>query len=85
MTLIGQNEEQEHCTANALRVTAYARRFTRGHWSFLGLGSEKKWYGTHVNKPDGEWDRTAEGVMLDIFSKANILYFVSAALRKEEN
>ena len=28
---------------------------------FLGPGSEKKWYGTHVNKPDGEWSKTSEG------------------------
>ena len=46
-------EKQNYCIANAHRVTEYARRFTRGHWSFLGRGSEKKWYGTHVNKPDG--------------------------------
>ena len=24
-----------NCIANAHRVTEYARRFTRGHWSFL--------------------------------------------------
>ena len=30
----------EICTANALRVTEYVRRFTRGHWSFPGPGSE---------------------------------------------
>ena len=29
-------------------LTEYARRFTRGHWSFLEPGSEKIWYGTHV-------------------------------------
>ena len=45
---------KENCIADALRVTEYARRFTQGHWSFLVPGSEKKWYGTHVNKPDGE-------------------------------
>ena len=48
---------KENCIANAPRVTEYARRFTRGHWSFLEPGSEKKWYGTHVNKPDGEWEK----------------------------
>ena len=46
---------RENCIANAHRVTEYAERFPRGHWSFLGRGSEKKWYGTHVNKLDGEW------------------------------
>ena len=56
---------KENCIANALRDTEYARRFTQGSWSFLGPGSEKKWYGTHVSKPDGEWDKTAEGMMLN--------------------
>ena len=36
---------EEHCVANALRVTEYARLFPHGRWSFLGPGSEK-WYGT---------------------------------------
>ena len=26
----------ENCIANSLRVTEHARRFTQGHWSFLG-------------------------------------------------
>ena len=46
---------KENCIANALRFIEYARRFPQGRWSFLGPGSEKKWYVTHVNKPDGEW------------------------------
>ena len=37
----------------------------QGHWSFLGPGSEKKWYGTHVHKPDGEWDEVAEIMMIN--------------------
>ena len=46
---------RENCFANAHRVTKHARTFTRGHWSFLGPGSEKKWYGTHVSTTDGQW------------------------------
>ena len=30
-----------------------------------GLGSEKKWYGSHVNKLDGEWHKTAEDMKLN--------------------
>ena len=54
MTLIGQNEKTNEIALRMLSVTEYARRFTQGHRSFLGLGSEKKWYETHVNKLDGE-------------------------------
>ena len=49
---------KEACIANALRVAEYARRFT-----------EKKWYGTHVNKPDGEWAEVAGGMMLNFAEK----------------
>ena len=36
----------ELCEMIQKRVEEYARRFPRGHWSFLGPGSEKKWYAT---------------------------------------
>ena len=50
----------------AHEVADYARRFPRGQWSFLGPGSEKKWYGTYSDKPDGIWDKTAEKMMLEV-------------------
>ena len=57
----------EICEYNSQTVAKYVRKFSRGHWSFLGLGSEEKWYGTYSDKPDGSWDRMAEEMML-IFS-----------------
>ena len=36
------------------------KRFPAGRWSFLGPGSEKKWYSTYNEWPRGEWDRLAE-------------------------
>ena len=35
----------EICISNAEKVKDYAMRFLQGHWTFLGPGSEKKWYG----------------------------------------
>ena len=52
--------------SNFREVANFSRRFPRGHWSFLGPGSEKKWYGTNSDKPDGVWDKTAEDMMLGI-------------------
>ena len=69
-----RNEETENCSANAHRVTEYARRFTRGHWSSPGPGSEKTWYGTHVSKLDGRWDTTAEDMMLNIAESGHPLF-----------
>ena len=39
---------REHGIANYFNVADHARKLAPGHWSFLGPGSEKKWYGTHV-------------------------------------
>ena len=37
---------EEMCIANSLTVAEYAKLFSPGHWSFLGPGSENKWYGS---------------------------------------
>ena len=66
------------------RVTEYARRFTRGHWSVLGPGSEKKWYGTHVNKPDGKWDKTAEDMMLNFAESGHPKFRATSASERGE-
>ena len=58
----GTRERGEH---NLRTIANSACRFPRAHWSFSGPGSEKKWYGTCDNKPDGSWDRTAGKMMLN--------------------
>ena len=55
---------EQECELSANLVSIYARRFPPGKWSFFGLGSEKKWYSTHDSKPQGEWDRVAELLMI---------------------
>ena len=57
---------KEQCEYKSQTVADYARRFPRGHWSFLVPGSAKKWYGTHSDKPDSVWDTTVEDMMLEI-------------------
>ena len=73
----GEPGNTEKCENNSVTVANNARRFPRGRWSFLGPGSEKKWYGTHSDKADGDWDKTAEQMMLN---SSDI-----SCLRKEEN
>ena len=46
-------DNEREGSANADLVSKNARRFPAGRWSFLG--SEKKWYSTHVDRPQGEW------------------------------
>ena len=73
-----QQGNEEMCIAIFKIATDYANRFTHGHWSFLGPGSEKTWYGTHTYKPNGEWDRVAED-MLNC-SEADTPHFVDPVL-----
>ena len=42
------------CDYNSKTIADSARKFPRGRWSFLGPGSEKKWYGelTQINPTD---------------------------------
>ena len=60
----GSEDNEQECSANANLVSIYARRFSPGRWSFLGPGSEKKWYSTYIDRPQGELDRVAELMMI---------------------
>ena len=57
--------DREIGVANSLICAEYARTLAHGHRSFLGPGSEKKWYGTHTHKPNGAWNRVAEIMMIN--------------------
>ena len=72
----------ERCEDSSQTVAGYVRRFPRGNWSFLGPGTDKKWYGTYTDKPDGSWDRMTEEMMLQILV---IQYFVPPAPLREDN
>ena len=56
----GTKDIEEECLANARLVSLYARRFGKGPGSFIGLGSEKKWYSIKEDSPQGIWDKIAE-------------------------
>ena len=46
-------------------MSLFAKRFPAGRWSFLGPGSETKWYSTNKERPGGKWDRLAELMMIN--------------------
>ena len=52
--VLRERGNRENCIANSVKITEYARNFSQGRWSYLGPGSEKKWYGTHIHKQDGD-------------------------------
>ena len=51
---------KEECLANARVVSILAKRFGIGQWSFIGPGSEKKWYSMEEHNPQGIWDHIAD-------------------------
>ena len=42
------------------------KRFGKGQWSFIGPGSEKKWYSICEDSPQDEWDKMAERKLLEL-------------------
>ena len=59
-TLYGEKGNENCWKVNSLNVATYANKFPLGSWSFWGLGREKRWYETHVQKSNGEWNWVAE-------------------------
>ena len=56
-------DNKNECLKNADFVKTFAGRFGIGQWSFIGPGSEKKWYPSE-NSPQGAWDHVAEEMLL---------------------
>ena len=56
---------KEECLANARVVKVLANKFGVGQWSFIGPGSEKKWYSMKENSPQGVWDHIADKMLLE--------------------
>ena len=56
---------KEECLANARVVKVLAKKFGIGQWSFIGPGSEKKWYSMEENSLQGIWDHIAEKMLVE--------------------
>ena len=61
----GSKDNEKECLANAKLVSLYAKRCGKGQWSFIGPGSEKKWYCISKDSPQGVWDNMAEWMLLE--------------------
>ena len=73
----------EDCIANAPRVTECARRFTRGHWSFPGLGWEEMVWNSFQQTWWRMW-QTAEGMMLNFAESGHPMIRATTALERGE-
>ena len=70
----GSIDNEKECLLNAKIVSLYAKRFGKGQWSFIGPGSEKKWYSISDDSPQGIWDNMAEK-MLSEFAESGCPIF----------
>ena len=82
MTSTGRKvmKTSKKCFSNSTEVQAYAHRFPKGYWFFLGPGSEEKWYGMHSYKPEGQWNRSAEMMMLTLRGNGNPAFRATSAM-----
>ena len=58
-------DNEGECLAHARLVSLYSRKFGTGQWSFIGPGSEKKWYSMEENSPQGIWDHIADKMLVE--------------------
>ena len=78
----GTKDNEEECLANARFVSLYARRFGKGQWSFIGPGSEKKWYSISEDSPQGIWDKIAERMLLEFAESGCPIFRVTTPLSR---
>ena len=65
-----------------MTVAGYAKKILQGHWSFLGPGSENKWYGSDTYKPKGESDDVAEHMLVNFSESGHLVFRGTYALER---
>ena len=81
-TIWGSEDSEKECIAKSTLVSLFATRFLAGHWSFLGPGSETNWYSTYIDKPQGEWDRVAELMMIKFGESGHTVFRATSPLSR---
>ena len=74
-----RKDNKDECLRNAGVVKVLARRFGVGQWSFIGPGSEKKWYSSE-NSPQGAWDDIAEQMLLEFAESGHPIFRATTPL-----
>ena len=74
-------DNKDECLRTANIVKKFAGRFGIGQWSFIGPGSEKKWYPSE-NSPQGAWDHIAEDMPLEFAESGHPIFRATAPLSR---
>ena len=80
----GTKDNERECSANAEVVTILAKRFGIGQWSFIGPGSEKKWYSMEENSPQGIWDHIEENMLVEFAESGCPIFRATTPLSKSK-
>ena len=81
ISCVSKDNEKE-CLANAKLVSLDARRFGKGQRSFIGPGSEKKWYRISEDSPQGVWDNVAERMLVEFAESGCPIYRATSPLSR---
>ena len=76
-----RKDNKDECLRNAESVKVFARSFGIGQWSFIGPGSEKKWYSSE-NSPQGPWDSIAEEMLLEFAESGHPIFRATTPLSR---
>ena len=74
-------DNKDECSRKANIVKTFAGRFGIGQWSFIGPGSEKKWY-LSENSPQGAWDHIAEDMLLEFAESGHPIFRATTPLSR---
>ena len=75
-------DNKDECLKNAGFVKTFAKRFGVGQWSFIGPGSEKKWYSSEENSPQGAWDHIADEMLLELAESGHPIFRATTPLSR---
>ena len=78
-----KKDNEEECVANAKVVSILAKKFGIGQWSFIGPGSEKKWYSAE-NGPQGSWDHVADEMLLEFAESGCPIFRATTPLSRDK-
>ena len=76
-----RKDNKDECLKNAEFVKTFAKRFGIGQWSFIGPGSEKKWYPSE-NSPQSAWDHVVEEMLLKFAESGHPIFRATTPLSR---
>ena len=80
MSMVASDQNFRESVSNSTEVQAHAHKSPEGHWPFFGPGTEQKWYGMHMCKPERQWNRSAEMMKLTLRESGHPVFRATSAL-----